>query len=290
MSAASKDESRWADRAAGRALLGAVIPSLLLALWWLGSRSGSAVVPTFGEVWDVLAHPLREPPDLQSPSLAFSVAITLARFAVGFSLAIVTAVPLGIAAARRPALERILYPMVELARPINPVVLLPLLTVILGLMSPATILFGQRDAWRHAVLDQMPMAMLFILWYGAFFPIYLAALHGVRAVRTSYLETLRLMGAGWRQELRWLLLPHALPSIVNGMRIALGVTWLVIIAAELFPGTRSGLGYMLCTACKTSEYEYTFAAIILIGLIGLATNGALRRIERSVGHWQAAER
>jgi NitT/TauT family transport system permease protein len=162
--------------------------------------------------------------------------------------------------------------------------------VLLGLTSPATILFGQRAAWQHAILDQLPLAMLFILWYGAFFPIYLSALHGVRAIRASYIETLRLLGAGWRQELRWLLLPHALPAIANGMRIALGVTWLVIIAAELFPGTRSGLGYMLCTACKTSEYEYTFAAIILIGVIGLATNGLLRRFERSVGHWQAAER
>jgi ABC-type nitrate/sulfonate/bicarbonate transport system permease component len=74
------------------------------------------------------------------------------------------------------------------------------------------------------------------------------------------------------------------------MRIALGVTWLVVVAAELFPGTRSGLGYLLCTACKTSEYAYTFAAIILIGVIGLLTNEALRRFERRVGHWQAAER
>lgn len=274
----------------GRVLLGGVIPSLVLAGWWLGASSGSAVVPGFGAVWDVLSHPLREPSDLQSPSLAFSVAITLVRFTVGFSLAVVTAVPLGIAAARSPVLERILDPMVELARPVNPVVLLPLLTVLLGLTSPASVLFGERDAWRHTVLDQIPLAMLFILWYGAFFPIYLSALHGVRAIRTSYVETLRLLGADWRQELRWLLLPHALPAIANGMRIALGVTWLVIIAAELFPGTRSGLGYMLCTACKTSEYEYTFAAIILIGLIGLATNGLLSRFERSVGHWQAAER
>jgi NitT/TauT family transport system permease protein len=287
---ATRAGSRWADRAPGRLILGAVIPSLVIAGWWFGASSGSAVVPGFGEVWDVLARPLREPPDLQSPSLAFSVAITLVRFAVGFSLAVVTAVPLGIAAARSPALERILSPMVELARPINPVVLLPLLTVLLGLTSPATILFGQRAAWQHAILDQLPLAMLFILWYGAFFPIYLSALHGVRAIRTSYLETLKLLGAGWGQELRWLLLPHALPAIANGMRIALGVTWLVIIAAELFPGTRSGLGYMLCTACKTSEYEYTFAAIILIGVIGLLTNGLLGRFERSVGHWQAAER
>ena len=281
---------RWTETAAGRVVLGAVLPALVLVAWWLGARSGSAVVPSFGEVWGVLAHPLREPPDLQSPSLAFSMAITLVRFAVGFSLAVVTAVPLGIAAARSPVLERLLHPMVELARPINPVVLLPLLTVLLGLTSPATILFGQRAAWRHAVLDQMPLAMLLILWYGAFFPIYLAALYGVRSIRTSRLETLHLLGAGSLQELRWLLLPHALPAIANGMRIALGVTWLVIIAAELFPGTRSGLGYMLCTACKTSEYEYTFAAMILIGVIGLLTNGALRRFERAVGHWQAAER
>jgi NitT/TauT family transport system permease protein len=132
--------------------------------------------------------------------------------------------------------------------------------------------------------------MLLIIWYGAFFPIYLAAVHGVRSVRASHLETLSLLGAGRLQELRWLLLPHELPAIASGMRIALGVTWLVIIAAELFPGTRSGLGYLLCTACKTSEYEYTFAAMILIGAIGLATNGALRRFERAVGHWQAAER
>jgi NitT/TauT family transport system permease protein len=280
----------WTDTATGRLLLGCVVPALVLAAWWLGASSGSAVVPGFGAVADVLSHPLREPPDLQSPSLAFSAAITLVRFFVGFTLAVLTAVPLGIAAARSRTLERVLSPLVELARPINPVVLLPLLTVLLGLTSPATILFGERAAWQHAVLDQLPLAMLFILWYGAFFPIYLAALHGVRSVRTSYLEALQLMGAGWRQELRWLLLPHALPSIANGLRIALGVTWLVIIAAELFPGTRSGLGYMLCTACKTSEYEYTFAAIILIGVIGLLTNAVLARFERSVGHWQAAER
>jgi NitT/TauT family transport system permease protein len=278
-----------AESPAGRLLLGAVIPSLILLAWWLGARSGSAVVPTFGEVWDVLAHPLREPPDLQSPSLAFSVAITLLRFFIGYALALLTAVPLGVAAARSRTVESILHPAVELARPVNPIVVLPLLTVLFGLLSPASLIYG-RDAWRHGLLDQLPLAMLFILWYGAFFPIYLSALHGARSTRTAHLETLRLLGAGRLQSLRWAILPHALPAIANGMRIALGVTWLVIIAAEIFPGTRSGLGYMLCMACKTSEYEYTFAAMILIGIVGLLTNEALRRFERRVGHWQAAER
>jgi NitT/TauT family transport system permease protein len=140
------------------------------------------------------------------------------------------------------------------------------------------------------VLDQVQLAMLFILWYGAFFPIYLSTLHGVRGVRVSFLESLRLLGASRAQVLRWVVLPHALPAIANGMRIALGVTWLVVIAAEIFPGTRGGLGYMLCTACKTSDYEYTFAALIVIGVVGLLTSGALRRLERGVSHWQAAER
>jgi len=278
------------DRLATRIALGAIIPGLVLLAWWFGAAGGSAVVPSFGEVWEVISHPFREPPDLYSRSLAFSVLLTLIRFSIGYLLALVTAVPLGILAARNRPTEHILYPIVELARPINPIVLLPLLTVLLGLASLSTLAYGESEAWKHDVLDQVQVAMVFILWYGAFFPIYLSTLHGVRNVRTAYLETMTLMGAGKRHLLRWVILPHALPSIASGMRIALGVTWLVVIAAEIFPGTRSGLGYMLCTACKVSEYEYTFAAIIIIGVIGLVSNELLRRFERRVGHWQATER
>lgn len=280
----------WVDGTAARILLGSIIPALILLAWWAGIRSGSAVVPTFGEVWAVVAHPFEEPPDLYSRSLAFSALLTLVRFFLGYLLAVVTAVPLGVLAARSPVTEHILHPIVELARPINPIVLLPLLTVLLGLASLATMVSGGADAWKHDILDQVQLAMVFILWYGAFFPIYLSTIHGVRKVRTSFLEAMFLLGATRRQVLRWVILPHALPSIANGMRIALGVTWLVVIAAEIFPGTRSGLGYMLCTACKTSEYEYTFAAIIVIGIIGLLSNEVLRRFERRAGHWQALER
>jgi NitT/TauT family transport system permease protein len=68
------------------------------------------------------------------------------------------------------------------------------------------------------------------------------------------------------------------------------VTWLVLIAAEIFPGTRSGIGYMLCTACKTSDYQYTFAAMLVIGIVGLMSDILLLRFERSAGHWQSRER
>jgi len=270
-------------------VLGSVLPGLLILAWWWGIQSGSAVVPAFSDVWGVLVNPFREPEDLYSRSLAFSIMLTLMRLGLGYSLAVLTAVPLGILAGRNRTVEHIFRPMVEIARPINPVVLLPVITVLLGVASLGTAVYGQMDAWRHDVMDQVQIAMIVILWYGAFFPVYTSTVYAVRNVRSSYLESMWLMRAGRRDMLRWVILPHILPSVANGMRVALGVSWLVIIAAEIFPGTRSGLGYMLCTACKTSEYEYTFAAIIVIGIIGLLSNGLLRRFEQRVSHWKRVE-
>jgi len=261
----------------------------MVFLWWRGLRSGSAVVPGFGEVWYVLSHPFEEPAELNSRSLAFSILLTLIRLSLGYLLALVTAVPLGIWAGRNRFIEYVVHPLVELARPINPIVLLPIITVLLGVASLATVLYGQMDAWRYDVLDQVQLAMILILWYGAFFPIYISTVHGVQNVPRAYLETAGLMGAKRLHVLRWVIVPHTLPSIANGMRIALGVSWLVIIAAEIFPGTRSGLGYMLCTACKTAGYEYTFAALIVIGVIGLVLNEFFRWFEKKVSRWKVTE-
>jgi sulfonate transport system permease protein len=284
------EKRNWADRMPGKVLLGAIIPLFLLLLWWLGTRSGTAVVPSFGAVLDVLLHPFRTPPDLSSRSLAFSLLMTLLRLAIGFSLALATAVPLGLWAGRSRVVDRILYPIVQVSRPVNPVVLLPIVTVLFGLSSLASVAVGPVDAWRHDVWDQVQLAMLFILWWGAFFPVFMGTVHGVRSVRTAYLETMALLGASDLQLLRMVLLPHALPSIAQGMRIAMGVSWLVLLAAEIFPGTRSGIGYMLCTACKTSDYQYTFAAVVVIGIAGLLIDVLFQRIERRAGRWQSVER
>lgn len=284
------EKGSLADSLPGRIALGSVLPLVLLALWYWAIRKGTAVVPTFGEVLGVLSRPFDVPPDLYSRSLAFSLLMTLIRLSLGFGLGVVTAVPLGILAGRSKAMDRILYPAVQMARPINPIVLLPMATVLFGLSSLATVLFGGADAWRYDILDQVQLAMLFILWWGAFFPVFMSTVYGVRSVRVSYLETMRLLGASRFDEFRKVVVPHALPYLANGMRIAMGVTWLVLIAAEIFPGTRSGIGYMLCTACKTSDYQYTFAAMFVIAIVGLCTDWLLARLERSVGHWQPSER
>lgn len=285
-----RGEAGWADRLSGKLLLGSFLPSLVLVAWWLAIRSGSAVVPTFGDVLHVLLHPFQVPPDLYSRSLAFSLMMTLLRFFIGFGLGVLTAVPLGLWAAGNRIVDRILYPLIQIARPINPIVLLPIATVTFGLSSIASVIVGGADAWHYDVWDQVQLAMIFILWWGAFFPVFLSTVSGVRSVRTAYLETMMLLGASRMLVLRKVIIPGALPAITGGMRIALGVTWLVLIAAEIFPGTRSGIGYMLCTACKTSDYQYTFAAIIVIGLVGLLTDMLFFRLEQRAGHWQSRER
>lgn len=274
---------------AGKLALGSIIPALIMLAWWAGIKSGSAVIPGFGEVFHVLSHPFETPGDIYSSSLAFSWGITMLRLTMGFGIGALTAVPLGFWASQSRAVERILDPVVQIARPINPIALMPLATVLLGLSSIATIAFGDSNAWKHNVLDQMQTATIFILWWGAFFPVFLSVIQGVRSVRTAHIESLMLMGAGRWMIFKRVLLPHSLPGILHGMRIGMGITWLVLIAAEIVPGTRSGLGYMLCTACKTSDYQYTFAALITIGLTAYATDMALSRIERKMGRWQALQ-
>jgi len=285
-----KDNDHWMDRLAGKVLLGSIIPLLLLFGWWLGIRSGTAVVPAFGEVLDVLLHPFRTPPDLSSRSLAFSLMMTLLRLTIGFGLGVVTAVPLGFWAGASRSVDRMLYPVVQISRPVNPVVLLPIVTVLFGLSSVASVAVGPLDAWKYDVWDQVQIAMVFILWWGSFFPVFMSTVQGVRSVRNAYRETMTLLGATSGQIVSKVVFPHAAPYIAHGMRVAMGISWLVLIAAEIFPGTRSGIGYMLCTACKTSDYQYTFAALIVIGIVGLLVDVLFARLERKVSHWQAAER
>jgi NitT/TauT family transport system permease protein len=287
---ARKHKSPFPDTLAGRISLGSVLPVLMLLAWWAGIRSGTAVVPTFSEVARVLLNPFETPSDIYSRSLAFSTGITLMRLGLGFGLGVLTALPLGLLAGRYSAVDRLLAPMVQIARPINPIVLLPIATVIFGLASLATVMYGGQESWRYDVMDQVQLAMIIILWWGAFFPIFISTVHGVRSVRHSHVETLGLMGASDAQVFRHVILPHTLPHSASGMRIGMGVAWLVLIAAEVYPGTRSGLGYMLCVACKTSDYEYTFAAIIVIGIVAWLTDTAIARLEHSTGHWQAVQR
>jgi len=275
-------------RILARLALGVVPPIIILIVWYVASV-GSVVVPSIGSVVEVLAHPFREPPALDSSSLASSAAVSVLRVLCGFGLAAATAVPIGIWVGRSRTAMDMLSPTMSAAMVISPIAWIPVAIIAFGLTSPATALFGE-EAWRYGLLDRVRFAIVAVIWLGAFFPIALNAAAGARGVREAHIEAARVLGAGRRQVLAKIILPGAAPAIMTGLRVGGGIAWRVIIAAEIFPGTRSGLGYMIATAHEQASYQYAFASIIVIGAIGLGLDGVLRLAARRVSRWQPKER
>jgi len=271
-----------------RILLGGLIPAAILVVWHIASAH-SVVVPSIGEVVEVLSHPFREPASLDSVSLASSVVISLLRVLCGFSLAALTGIPLGLLIGRCRLVRELFAPTMAAAMAVSPIAWVPVTIIVFGLASPATVLYGQ-DYWRHDLLDRLRFAIIAVIWLGAFFPIAVNVASGAAAVRASHCETVEVLGATRRQVFTKVILPAATPAIVTGLRVGVSIAWRVIIAAELFPGTRSGLGYMISTSHEVVAYEYAFAAIIAIAAVGLALDGVLRLLARRVGRWQPKER
>lgn len=270
-----------------RAVALGALPPLLILLLWLSSTD-STQVPTVGEVWNVLSRPFEEP-SLDSRSLAYSTLVSFLRVVLGFALAAVIAIPLGVLVARVRIVRETFSPIIEMGRPICPVAWLPLFIVIFGDLSFGSFLYGD-EAWQHDPLDQLAVAMVVVIWWGAFFPIFVNTVHGVKSVKTLFLEVARICGASRFETFRRVILPASLPAIVAGLRIGVGTAWMVIVAAEFYPGTRAGLSYMMTTAEEVGKPQYIFASIIVIGAIGFAINSALRRVEDRVGRWQTRER
>jgi len=129
-----------------------------------------------------------------------------------------------------------------------------------------------------------------VIWLASFFPIVVNAAAGAAGVKRSHLEAVKVLGAGRWDLIRKVILPASVPSIVTGLRVGAGIAWRVIVAAEIFPGTRGGLGYMIATAHEQASYEYAFAAVVVIGAIGVGLDGAFRVLAARVGHWQSREK
>lgn len=272
-----------------KVLLGAIPPAALLLFWRLGTGGEGSVLPSLSEVGEVLTHPFRDPPNLDSLPLADSVVISVLRVALGFALALFSAVPFGMLVGRNRTARELFMPLVELGRPVSPVAWMPLAILLFGFASLGTLLYGHA-AWRHGLLDQLQLAIVAVIWWGAFFPIFLNTVHGVMHVRRLYIEVALACGASRAQVLRHVILPAALPTIMVGVRLGLGRALMVIVAAEFFPGTRAGLGYFITASHQVSQYEYAFASIVVIAVLGLVINLLLYALENRVSRWQAKER
>jgi NitT/TauT family transport system permease protein/sulfonate transport system permease protein len=185
------------------------------------------------------------------------------RVTIGFSFAAFAAISLGLALGIWRSAAAYVLPVIELIRPISVLAWIPLAILWFGL--------GDHSAW-------------FIIFLGSFFPIFTNTYLGARSVAPIHIQVAQCFGAG-----RWLFLsrvmfPSALPYIIAGLRVGLGVGWTCVIAAELIAAT-SGLGYMIQLARTMIETENVMAGMIVIGVIGFIMNSGMLWLERRFIRW-----
>ena len=234
-----------------------------LTLWWLASASGWVDKILLPSPRDVVAA-------LQSSigdgSLLKNVIASLRRVLEGFAVAFVVAVPLGIAM----GVSRIVYgladPLLELLRPIPPIAVIPL----------AILWFG---------IDEL--SKVFIIAYGAFFPILVNTLAGFREVDRVQVRAAQALGANRMHVFRDVVLRSAFPFMIVGARLGMSMAFIVLVAAELIASS-AGLGFMISDARYNFRTDQIFLGMACIGALGFALNALLLRVERSLPKWKTS--
>ena len=226
---------------------------LCLVVWHLAVKwSGTHIFPSPGDVKKgivELAH---------KKVLWQDVLDSLRRVAIGFGCAALLGIPLGLTLGWYPAANQVVNPVMQLLRPISPIAWIPI----------AIILFGIGD---HAATS--------LIFLGAFFPVLVACIDGVSNVPLVYRRAGRNFGLSPGQLLSRVVFPAALPNIIVGLRISLGIAWLVVVAAEMV-AVDSGLGYLVIDARNSGKrYDLVVAAMLMIGVIGLILDTLIRRLE-----------
>jgi NitT/TauT family transport system permease protein len=184
---------------------------------------------------------------------------SLRRVAIGYGTAVAIGIPSGLALGWYPVAAQVVNPVIQMVRPISPIAWIPV----------AIVLFGVGD-----------LSAIFLIFLASFFPIVVSATNGVRNVPSMYRRAGRNFGLSPAQLLSRVVLPAALPQMLVGLRIALGIAWLVVVAAEMI-ASNSGLGYLVIDARNSGKrYDLVVAAMIMIGVIGLALDYGFRRAER----------
>ncbi len=184
---------------------------------------------------------------------------SLRRVAMGYLTAIACGIPVGLFLGWYPSAAATVNPTIQIIRPISPIAWIPI----------SIILFGLTDA-----------ACMFLIFIASFFPIVVSTMNGVRNVPSMFRRAGRNFGLSAPQLMTKVLLPAALPQMIVGLRIALGVAWLVVVAAEMI-AVNSGLGYLVIDSRNAGKrYDLVVAAMIMIGLIGLVLDSGFRRVEK----------
>lgn len=252
-----------------RNLLKLLLPAAIILIWEAVALylNNPFVLPDLRAVLSVLSSPTTD--IMGSGSLLDNGKMSLFRVTLGFFIASCLAIPLGLAMGRWEAARDIAGGLLSAVRPIPPLAWVPL-----------------AMAWFKIGLASMS----FIIAFGAFFPILLSTLAGVRSVKQSWLEAVSMMGAGELNLIRKVILPGSAPEIWTGMRVGFGIAWMCVVAAEMLPGTSSGLGYLIMYSYGWGQTQIVVAGMVAIGIIGILIDQLFLIVERRWFSWRANDR
>ncbi|HZF76848.1 MAG TPA: ABC transporter permease [Acetobacteraceae bacterium] len=248
------------------AALALVVPALLLLLWHLAVAQGmTRLIPSpaqvaeymvdfaVGGIWD----------DAFSATLHIHLFASMQRVYGGFALAAIVAVPLGLLIGRVRLVQMLLDPFLQLMRPIPVTAWLPLSMILFGL--------GPRSAF-------------FLVFLGAFYPILLNTVFGVRSVEPRLFEAAAMLGCRGNAQFFRVVLPAALPSIFTGLRLGLGLAWFVIVVGEM-TGVPQGLGAVIMDGRTLSRTELVICGMIVIGIAGFVSDRIVVMVMNRLLRW-----
>jgi NitT/TauT family transport system permease protein len=250
----------------GSIALGLAFPVLLLLLWDASVRlTGTRLIPSpyqvavmlydfsFGGVYD----------DAFSGTILTHVWKSVQRVYGGFFLAAIVGIPLGMLIGRLRILRRLLEPTISLLRPIPVTAWLPLSMIFFGLG---------------------PNAAIFLVFLGAFYPILLNTIFGVRSIDPRLFEAASMLGCSGPALFRQIILPASLPAIFNGLRIAHSFAWILIVVGEM-TGVPTGLGSVVMDGRTLSRTDLVITGMIIIGACGFVTDRIIVTISNRVLRW-----
>lgn len=207
---------------------------------------------------------------LGSGTLLADTVVSLEHFGIGLIAALLLGVPIGIVMGWFRVADFLLDPIIEILRPIPPLAWIPFAIIWFGLTTQAA---G------------------FVIFAGAFFPILTATYSAFRAVPKVFVEAGKVLGCDTSLELiRYVALPAAIPGIASGIRIAMGVGWMCLVAAEMFGVSRYGLGYQLWHNYYLHQMPNVVVYMLILGLTGLIIDRVFRNyVDKQLLRWHAGE-
>ncbi|MFY9268888.1 MAG: nitrate ABC transporter permease [Candidatus Manganitrophaceae bacterium] len=234
---------------------------LTLVFWEMVSQTVAPGIPgpirTVSKSWDLIRDPFfnRGP---NNKGLGWQLLYSLGRVAIGFALATAVGIPIGFLLGASPAFYRAVNPLIQILRPISPLAWLPIGLTAFKAAGPAA---------------------FFVIFITSIWPIILNTAFGVQKISPDYLSIARVLRLSAWKRFHKILLPATLPYTFTGLRISVGIAWLVIVAAEMLTGG-VGIGFFIWDEWNNLNLEHIILAIFVIGIVGLILDGGMALLGR----------